>query len=247
VTYEELVEVARSDKGVLGLLLTGSRGPDLLVTDESDWDVRLVVRDELHDEYRARFATPHGSRVEVVVLSVSELERAGEPGTETAWDRPSYVHAQIVVDTSGGRVSELVERKRSLPAEHARSVAAERLDDYVNSYFRSAKSHGLGLAVEARLDAAESIAPLLDFLFAIHRRVRPFNKHLRLELERRPLDGDAWTADVLLPRVERVLAAGDLGEQQRLFRDVETLARDRGLGAVIDGWEPDVARLRGES
>jgi hypothetical protein len=247
VTYEALVDLARSDPGILGLILTGSRARDMFVMDQSDWDVRLVVHDEARDDYRSRFATPHGAHVEVVVLSLSELERAGEQGTETAWDRPSYVHAQVVVDRSGGRVSELVESKRSLSAEHARSVAAERLDDYVNSYYRSAKSHRLGLDLEARLDAAESIAPLLDFLFAVHRRVRPFNKHLRLELEREPLDGDAWAAKALLPRLERVLSTGDLGEQQRLFRDAEKLARERGLGEVIDGWEPDVAWLRGQS
>jgi hypothetical protein len=247
MTYEELVAVARKDDCVLGLVLTGSRGQDMFVTDESDWDVRLVVREEVLDEYRSGFATPHGSRVEVVVLSLSEFERAGEPGTETAWDRPSYVHAQVVVDTSGGRVSELTERKRSLPAERARSVAAEQLDDYVNSYFRSAKNHRIGLTLEARLDAVESVPSLLDALFALHGRVRPFNKHLRWELEREPLSGEPWKAGTLLPRLETILATGDLGEQQRLFRDVEALARERGFGDVIDGWEPDVALLRGES
>jgi hypothetical protein len=245
VTYEELVDMARSDEGVLGLVLTGSRGQGMFVTDESDWDVRLVVRDEVRDEYRARFATPHGSRVEVVVLSLSEFERTGEPGTESAWDRPSYVHAHVVVDMRDSRISEIVERKRSLPAEHARSVAAERLDDYVNSYFRSAKSHRLGLGLEAQFDAAESTPPLLEFLFAVHGRVRPFNKHLRAELERRPLGGEPWAADTLLPRLESILATGELAEQQRLFRDVEDLARAHGLDAVIDGWEPDVAFLRG--
>ena len=246
MTYDELVDLARSDDAVVGLVLTGSRGNDMFVTDESDWDVRLVVRDEVRDEYRARLATPHGSRVEVVVLSLSEFKRAGEPETASAWDRPSYVHAQVVVDTPDGHLSEITERKRSLPAEHARSVAAERLDDYVNSYYRSAKSHRLGLTLEAHLDAVESIAPLLEFLFALENRVRPFNKHLRFELERRPLGDERWAADPLLLRLEAILATSDLGEQQRLFRDVEQLARAHGHGDVIDGWEPDVAWLRGE-
>ena len=51
--------------------------------------------------------------------------------------------------------------------------------------------------------------------------------------------------DGLLPRLRRILATGDLAEQQRLFRDVEGLARAHGLGEVIDGWEPDLERLRG--
>jgi predicted nucleotidyltransferase len=245
VTYEELVAVARDDVGVLGLVLTGSRAHGAFVTDESDWDVRLVVRDDDLDQYRSRYGTPHGSRVEVFVLTLADLAAVGRPGSHVSWDRPSYVYAQIVLDTDG-RVAEIVEGLRSLSAEHARSVAADRLDGYVNSYFRSAKSHRLGLELEALLDAAESIPPLLDFLFAVHERVRPFNKHLRAELERRPLGGELWAADALFPRLEAILATGELTEQQQLFRDVEQLARERGHGDVIDGWEPDVAWLRGD-
>jgi predicted nucleotidyltransferase len=246
VTYDELVAVARDDDGVVGLVLTGSRAYGAFVTDDSDWDVRLVVSDDVLDEYRSRYATPHGSRVEVFVLTLADLAAVGRPESNASWDRPSYVHAQIVLDTEGG-IAEIVDGLRSPSAEHARSVAAESLDGYVNSYFRSAKSHRLGLELEAQLDAVESIPPLLDFLFALPGRVRPFNKHLRTELERRPLDGETWQAGVLLPRLERILAAGDLGEQQRLFRAVEALARAQGLGAVVDGWEPDVAWLRGDT
>jgi hypothetical protein len=245
MTYEELVDLARSDDGVLGLVLTGSRGQDILITDESDWDVRLVVRADDLDEYRSRYGTPHGSRVEVFVLTLADLAAAGMPGSDVSWDRPSYVDAQIVLDTEG-RVAEIVDGLRSLSTEHARSVAAESLDDYMNSYFRSAKSHRLGLALEAQLDAAESIPPLLGFLFAVHGRVRPFNKHLRAELERRPLGSDLWAVDVLLPRLERIVGSGDLAEQRALFRDVEELARTHGHGDLIDGWEPDVAWLRGD-
>ncbi|HXY81191.1 MAG TPA: hypothetical protein VEH55_07450 [Gaiellaceae bacterium] len=49
-----------------------------------------------------------------------------------------------------------------------------------------------------------------------------------------------------LARIERIARTGDLGEQAALFRDVEGLAREHGLGAVIDGWEPDMEMLRRE-
>jgi hypothetical protein len=183
--------------------------------------------------------------VEVVVLTLDELAAVGAVGSPTAWDRPSYVHAQVVVDTPDGRVAALLESLSTLPPEVAHALAAEALDDYVNSYHRSAKSHRLGREVEAHLDAAESVPRLLDTLFALNGRVRPFNKLLRFELEQRPLDGAAWAADVLVPRLRRIVATGDLAEQLSLFRDVEELARAHGLGDVIDGWEPDVERLRG--
>ncbi|HZO34363.1 MAG TPA: hypothetical protein VFB17_04730 [Gaiellaceae bacterium] len=40
---------------------------------------------------------------------------------------------------------------------------------------------------------------------------------------------------------------GAVDEQRALFREAEALARANGLGAVIDGWEPDAAWLRGDA
>jgi hypothetical protein len=51
--------------------------------------------------------------------------------------------------------------------------------------------------------------------------------------------------DLDLARLERIARAGDVGEQRALFRETEALAREHGHGATIDGWEPDVAWLRG--
>ena len=76
-------------------------------------------------------------------------------------------------------------------------------------------------------------------MFTVHGRLRPFNKWLVWELENHPL---TWND---LPRLERIARTGDLAEQQALFRDAESLAREHGLGAVIDSWEPDVSWLRG--
>jgi predicted nucleotidyltransferase len=244
MTYDELVEFARRDDAIVGLVLTGSRGRGFAVTEESDWDVRLVVRDDVRDEYQERFATPHGSTVEVVVLSVSDLAAVGIPGGASAWDRYSYVAATVPVDDADGSVSRLLARLGWLERDEARALATRRLDDYVNAYYRAAKNARSGLMSEARLDSTESVSLLLDFLFAVHERVRPFNRFLRWELERRPLTGDAWEATALLVRLEAV-TAGDLAEQQGVFRDAEALARAHGLGDVLDAWEPDLDWLRG--
>jgi hypothetical protein len=244
-TYEDLVEIAQADDGILGLVLAGSRGHGQFVRDGSDWDVRLVVRDEILDAYRSRFATPHGSSVDVAVFSLTAFEQAGEIGSESAWDRYSYVRAQVVVDKLDGLVAELIEAKSVLPPQAARTIAAEQLDTYINSYYRSAKNHRSGLAIEAHLDAAESVPPLLEALFAIHGRVRPFNRLLRWELEVEPIPGEPWATGALLPRLQTILSTGAFAEQQSLFRDVEALARAHGLGDVVDGWEPDIAWLRG--
>jgi hypothetical protein len=208
--------------------------------------VRVVVRDEAAEDCAA-LATPHGSTLEVVVLSLSGFEQVGAVGSESEWDRYSYVHAPVVLDKLDGRIAALVREKGSLTAGDAERVGAEALDAYVNSYYRSAKNLRDGLRVEAHLDAAESLSPFLIALFALHRRVRPFNRFLGWELERFPLGDERWRAAALLPRLEAITASGDLAAQQALFRDTEQLARARGLGTVIDDWQPDVGWLRGDA
>jgi hypothetical protein len=47
-----------------------------------------------------------------------------------------------------------------------------------------------------------------------------------------------------LEAAEAIRATGDPDAQRALFRDVERLARERGHGATIDGWEPDLDFLR---
>jgi hypothetical protein len=213
---------------------------------DSDWDVRLIVRDEDLAEVESLFRTPHGATVEAVIFSLTDFESAGEIGAADEWDRYSYTHARVVLDKLDGRIGELVAEKGTLPAGAACEIAARMLDSYINAYYRSAKNLATGLTTEAHLDAAESVPPFLSALFAMHERVRPFNKFLRWELEQHPLGDPVWAAAMLLPRLQRIIGTGGLDEQQRLFRDTERLARERGLGRVVDGWQPDVSWLRGE-
>jgi hypothetical protein len=162
--YSRLVETARSDERVLGLVLTGSRGRRVFVSPASDWDVRLVVRDDDLAGCVERFATPHGSLVEVAVFSLSSFERAGAVGSPNEGDRYSYAHAEVVLDKLGGQIGALVSEKGLLSPVAAREIAERALDTYINSFYRSAKNLRNGLAVEAQLDAAESISPFLTAL-----------------------------------------------------------------------------------
>jgi hypothetical protein len=51
--------------------------------------------------------------------------------------------------------------------------------------------------------------------------------------------------EIDLDGLERIARTGALEDQQALFRESEALARAHRHGATIDGWEPDVALLRG--
>lgn len=94
------------------------------------------------------------------------------------------------------------------------------------------------------LDAAETVPYALEVLFALHRRVRPYNKYLRWELERQPLGDPRWDAERLLPVLRRILADGDPPTQRALFTEIEEAARDAGHDEVLDSWGRDLDLLR---
>ena len=144
-TYEELLEVAAIDAAVVGLVLTGSRGrAGAPLHDGTDWDVRLVVRDDALAPARARYATPHGSAVETVAFDLTTFETLGLPGGRDEWDRYSYVGVEAAIDKLDGGIARLLERKARLTDDEARSVAEYALDGYVNSMYRSRKTNGPG-------------------------------------------------------------------------------------------------------
>jgi hypothetical protein len=176
----------------------------------------------------------------MVALTLDSFEMYALPGGRDAWNRPAFLFAKVEIDTLDGAIGRIVERKRRLTPDETTSIAAESLDDYINSLLRSLKNLEASRELEGRLDAAETIPPLLTTAFALEGRVRPFSKWLRHDLEREPL-----ALEGLLSRIDRIRRDPDPGEQRALFRDMERLARAGGHGAVVDSWEPNVAWLRG--
>jgi predicted nucleotidyltransferase len=243
--FRELLAHAEDDDGVVGLFVFGSRAREGFADDASDYDVGVVLREEALKAFDERWPYEHGAPVEVASTTLAGLRDHAEPGTPSEWARYQYAHVELLVDKSG-EVSAILAEKARLPEEHRRTIAADALDAYLNSTYRSLREHDRGLHLAARLDAAESVPPLLTAIFAFEQRVRPFNKYLEWELREHPLREPAWAVEPFLPRVERI-SAGDAGEQRAMFRDVERVAREHGFGEVIDGWEPDVTWLRGEA
>jgi predicted nucleotidyltransferase len=239
--YRELRALARADPNVVGLFLGGSRGKGL-ATPASDFDVYIIVGKRV-GEYRRKFPFRHGEDPEISVFSLAEFRRHAAIGSESEWNRYTFAHVVPELDRTG-EIQELLDEKASLPRDEAQRIAADALDAYINQYYRSAKNVRDGDLLAGRLDALESVPYALTALFALNERVRPYNKYLRWELEQYPLPGDEWSATRLLPLLEGV-AEGDVTAQRLLFRQIEALARDRGHGAVIDGWAADLVLLRG--
>jgi hypothetical protein len=241
-SFDELVAELEADPLVVGLVLGGSRGKGALVDERSDHDLYVVLDDDEDlDAYAERYPSRHGEPVEVMLLSRRGLE--GMP----AWNRYTFCHVEPLLDRSGGWLPDVLRALSTVDA----ATAAEPLDAYVNSVYRSLRNAERRLLTASLLDAGESVPWFLEFLFAAHGRIRPYNKWLAWELQHHPLappsPGDTVSlgSNELLPRVEHIVRHGDPGEQRALFRDAETLARRLGHTATIDGWEPDVAWLRG--
>ena len=233
--YDEFLTAARVDDNVVGVVLSGSRAAGAFVTDRSDFDVFVILR---KPDHRRKFV--YASAVEQVTLTVEDFETYALPGGRDAWNRPAFLFARVELDRLDGAIERMVERKRRLTADETRALAAESLDDYINTLFRSLRNLEAGRDLEGRLDGIETIAPMLRAIFELHGRVRPFNKWLRYDLEREPLEFDG-----LLEHVERIRGDPDLDGQRAAFRDVERFARAKGQGGVVDGWEPNVPWLRG--
>lgn len=232
--YEELKRRATDDPNAVGLILAGTRGAGVFVYERSDYDAYVILH-----ALEPGWQTEHGSLVEVWAMTLDAFRQHGHHGSPEAWNRPTFLFVHVELDKLGGEISRIVERKQRLTTAERALIAPAALDDYMNALYRALKNAEAGRDLEARLDALESLSPALTTAFALQGRVRPFNKYLRHELARAPLSMD------LLPTVDSIAREARPDDQRALFRAIEQEARAVGFGSVVDGWEPDVAWLRG--
>lgn len=236
-TYDAFVELASTDSAVVGLVLKGSRAHEGMTTEYSDHDLYVVLADGATTAL-TRFTGHRTPELDLVIVSLDEFRAAGMPGFE----RYALARARIVLDRLDGGIAQILAAKARLDADVAFREAGEWLDAYANSVYRSVKNARDGHALAARLDAADSIRSLLELLFALDCRPRPYNKYLEWELARFPLPG--WDTGMLLDTVDRISGRGDVSTQRRLFAQVESVARRAGHGAVLDAWGEDLALMR---
>ena len=234
--------VARDDPTILGLVLSGSAARGI-ATELSDVDVYVVRDDDVERE------TSHSPAIDEIYWSVADLEQVDRYGTGGWYFRWSFAYAQVLRDLTGGRITAAVRRQATVDGNEQRWVLIDqdRLDGYVNFAYRALKNHRDGRLLEARLDAAESLPRLLDVVFTLAGRLRPYNKYLPWELREHPLAVPEWSAEAFLPQLERILA-GDPDAIRRTFAVVERevrawdAAHDTTVcGDDIDSWGDELA------
>lgn len=235
-TYAEFVELATADRAVVGLVLKGSQAHDGMVTEYSDHDLYVILADGVTTDL-ARYEGHRTPELDLVVMRFAEFRALG-PNV----DRYGLARAVVVLDRLDAGIAEMLTAKARLEPGEAFRAAGGWLDAYCNSLYRSLKDDRDGHALAARLDAADSVHFLLELLFTLDRRPRPYNKYLEWELARYPLPG--WETATLLDVVGRISATGDASLQRSLFAQVEAVARQAGNGAVLDAWGEDLDLMR---
>ena len=226
---------------LLGIVLTGSAGRGY-ATEHSDLDVMVV----LSDEAASSRTTDRSPDVDEIPVRWSDLLTVAPFGTEAWWMRWSFAWAPVLLDRTRGDLPDAVRRQATVTFEEADAILIDhdRLDGWVNFAYRALKSDRDGRVLESRLDANESVPWLLDVVFSLAGRVRPYNKYLPWELRAHPVDG--WPADELLDLVTRT-QAGDVTAIREAFTRVRAAcaAYDDGRGHtrttdMIDGWGPEL-------
>ena len=169
------------------------------------------------------------------VMTVKELEDDAAWGSPSVWNRYNYVGLKATVDKIN-KIQEIIDSKSGIPADEKEEFIAGALDNYINRVYRFVKNLRDGRAEAAHLEAAESIPPLLDAVFALEGRLRPYYKYLDWELTNQPLVKFPWSKDEFISMLMKILKTADLETQQEILKTVEQVFRREGFGKVFDGW-----------
>jgi predicted nucleotidyltransferase len=222
---EHAMARAASDPNVVGVVLTGSHARNM-ATAHSDYDL-VVVAIEQAVPWRHEVRSPELDKVVCTVEALAD--------TSVQWQRYAFRGAQILLDRLDGRIADLVERQATPTRDEAIEWARSGLDAYINQLYRAVKSRRDGSPAAAHLDEVESVPWLLSTVFALHGRLRPYNKYLDWELETYPLS-PFWTTELQSDRV--------LANSLRLFPAVANVASEQGHGDILDAWGTDIDLIR---
>ncbi len=237
--FEALLRQARADPDVLGIVLTGSHAQGL-ATPWSDYDVKVILRDEAAAGTENRYPAEAFPNVDLRVMLLREFADYAGWVSPFAWDRYSFAHAQVLEDRTGV-ISASVAEKGRIPAEHQSSFIRAALDAFINSVYRALKCTRKGNTLCARLEASEAVQHALAVIFALEGRIRPYPGSLEHELRAYPLQTFPMSGDELLRLIAAIVEGGDTAALRRLFSAVLDRTRQAGHGDVIDSWGNDIA------
>ncbi len=166
--FRQIQQTAYDDPAVLALFVTGSRAVGF-ENEHSDYDCALVVVDAALVAFERRYEGCD-PEIEVEIFTLESFREHAAWGSDLAWDRYSWAHAVAEPDKSGGHIQQIADEKGRVPVEHVDALINQSLDWYINQVYRSLKCLRAGDPVGYRLEASESIRPMLQALFCLHDR-----------------------------------------------------------------------------
>lgn len=203
----------RDDPHLVGILLSGSAARGM-ATKRSDIDITLYYDQEMElGVTRSRF-------IDEVRGPIDGWSEPASFGTDAWYQRWASAWPLILRDTPDGKVARQALARATLTEDEQWPIVLDRVDGYLNLVYRALKSHRDGRILERDLDAMESVPWLLDTIFPICGRVRPYNKYLAWELREHPLPVPEWSAEFLIPQIQATIA-GDIEAIRDVFAVIE--------------------------
>lgn len=234
--YQKILKEAETDPDVIGFVLGAGRGKGF-ATEFSDYDISVVAKDDRKKECQGKYEKYYLTEIiDICVCTLSEFRNSDGWGTEEEPYRYGYAYIIAQVDKTG-EIQKIINEKGRIPSNAVRPFVSKQLDGYINLYYRSLKNYRDGNMTAAHLDGVESMFYLLNIVFGIEGRLRPYNKFLEWDIKEHPLKLLPWQADDFIEKVKKIMTTGDIEFQKEIFRKICELFKKEGYGEVIDGWK----------
>lgn len=214
--YKEFLRFAKSNPYILGIILTGSRGKGK-ATKHSDYDLTVIIKNGSPKKIRKKLSSFRQTDFDLNVQDLDSFKKYAAWDGPYAWDRYNFARLKAPLDKTGS-IQKIIYEKGSIPARHRSRFIKDNLDHYINQVYRSIKTFREGDLLASRLEANESIQPMLNAIFALHGRLKPYYKYLSWELKLQPLKKLPLSQKEFLKTIAIIATKGDIKTQKNLLK-----------------------------
>jgi len=208
-----------------------------MITKNSDYDFVMIVNDVVKKEYEKKYTKiSKDPEFDIFVKTVAELKRHAIFGSDTVRDRFSYVYIEVMSDKTG-KIQKIVNNKSVISKKEAGLIISSSLDAFINQIYRSAKCRRDGNLIAAHFEMTEAISWLLNCIFALEGRVKPYYKYLQWDLKQHPLKKLPWNDAELMKKLMKIVKDGDEKTLMDLFKKTRPIFKKAGYGSIYDGWK----------